>query len=273
MSKAAESFVAQPLGYVQGIALSVGRSRNMNIYSKDECQNVARKLVNAPMYWEHINARYSIGKVLESSFDGFNVHYKAVIYDEEAWNMIKTGTISRVSIGFNYQYAEPVNGQLMHNLDNLELSLVALSGVPNASISPVKNEHLLPPLTFKMSESLNVEPQRIVESMDDVNLRDIIDATAKKRAAAAIAEKDAAIEAQMRAKILSEQAVEAEKNAAKAAVAATAPSPETDRELTPREIISDEVRRQLNAAIIETNRRIQKRQAELAELEKGAGKQ
>jgi hypothetical protein len=258
MTKASESFVAQPLGYVQGIALSVGRSRNMNIYSKDECQNVARKLVNCPMYWEHINARYSIGKVLESSFDGCNVHYKAVIYDEEAWNRIQTGIISKVSIGFNYEYSDEVDGHLLHNLDNLELSLVALSGIKNASIAPVMGEHLLEP--FSIGEHVGVEQNQKVESMSDVSMRDILDAAAKKKAAAAIAEKDAAIEAQMRAKILSEQAIEAEKNAAKAA-----PPPETDGELTPRQIIREEVQKQLNTAIVETNNRIKK---QLAEKEK-----
>ncbi|MCJ7430056.1 hypothetical protein MUO83_02415 [Candidatus Bathyarchaeota archaeon] len=250
-----ESFVAQPLGYVQGIALSVGRSRNMNIYSKDECQNVARKLVDAPMFWEHINARYSIGKVLESSFDGFNVHYKAVIYDEEAWNMVQTGTISKVSIGFNYEYSDEVDGHLLHNLDNLELSLVALSGVPNASIAPVKGEHLLEP--FRIGEHVGVEQNQKVESMDDVSMREIVENTKKKAAAAAIAQKDAAIEAQIRAKIEAENAA---KNSAAAAASATLTT--EPEQLTPRQIIHDEVQKQLTAVIIETNRQIQKRQAE-----------
>jgi len=260
-SKSFESFVDKPLGYVEGIALSVGRSLNNNIYTVDECKNVTKKLLNAPMYYEHVNATASIGRVTESDFDGYNVHYRAAIFDEEAWNRIQTGTISKVSIGFNYEYAEPVNGQLMHNLNNLELSLVALGGVKNASIAPikVKNEHLLPP--FKISESLSVEQQRAVESMADVNLRDIIANAKKKADAAAIAEKDAAIELQIRAKIAKEVELE---NAAKAA-----PSSETDGALTPRQIIRDEVRQQLNAAIIETNNQIKKRQAELsAEKEK-----
>lgn len=233
---AAESFEDKPVGYVEGVALTVGKSRNNNIYSVAECKNVARKLINAPMFYEHVNATASIGRVTETSFDGYSVFYRAAIYDTESWNRIKTGTISKVSIGFNYEYAEPVNGQLMHNLDNLELSLVALGGVPNASIAPVKNEHLLP--SFKITESLGAE-HKGVESMEDVSLRDIIANTKKKANAAAIAEKDAAIEAQIRAKIEVE-------NAAKNAAAAPT---DAEQKITIKQFIETEIDRRL--AVIE----------------------
>lgn len=253
--KSFEAFVDKPLGFVEGIALSVGRSRNNNIYSVDECKNVTKKLLGAPMFYEHVNAAASIGKVVETNFDGFNVHYKAAIFDAESWNRIKTGTITNVSIGFNYQYAEPVNGQLMHNLDNLELSLVALGGVPNASIAPVKNEHLLQP--FAIGEHVGVEPYRSVEKMEDVSLRDILDAAAKKKKAAAIAESVAALETALRAKIDAENAA---KNAAAAAavvatappeVAAAAPTTPKTEELTLTKAIQDEVAKQVKKQLAE----------------------
>ena len=243
---AAESFVDKPLGFVQGIALSVGRSLNNNIYSVAECKNVTKKLLGRPMYYEHVNAEASIGRVTETDFDGYNVHYKAAIFDTESWNRIQNGVITKVSIGFNYEYAEPVNGQLMHNLDNLELSLVALGGVPNASIAPVKNEHLLEP--FTIGEHLEVEQYRGVESMKDVRMQDILDAVNKKKNAKAVAESVAALETALRGKIEAENA------------AATPTEPET-----PRQIIADEVAKQLTALVAETKKQMAEQNKEGAE--------
>jgi hypothetical protein len=66
--KVIESTADKPLR-IGGIAMAAGMSRNFNIYTPDELAIFAEKLVNAPVYIEHVTAGNAVGKVTKCSYE------------------------------------------------------------------------------------------------------------------------------------------------------------------------------------------------------------
>jgi hypothetical protein len=131
--KVLEKIVDKPLR-IKGIALTAGMSRNLNIYTPEELQAFAEKLVSAPVYIEHVAVPNAVGKVTKTELDGQNLWYEAEIYYEETAEKIRKGLIRHVSIGADYEAMDILNGKAPHGLHNAELSLVAVPGVPEANI-------------------------------------------------------------------------------------------------------------------------------------------
>ena len=52
---------------IQGLAMTTGMSRNFNIYTPEELQSFAGKLVDAPVYLEHVNAQDAWARLLRPS--------------------------------------------------------------------------------------------------------------------------------------------------------------------------------------------------------------
>ena len=129
----AEKILDKPLR-IEGLAMTIGMSRNFNIYTPEELSSFANKLVNAPVYLEHITAQDAIGKVTETNWDGQSLHYTAEIYDEETAQKIHNGLIRHVSVGADYETVDLVNGKVPHGLYNAEMSLVAVPGIPQTNI-------------------------------------------------------------------------------------------------------------------------------------------
>jgi hypothetical protein len=131
--KVLEKIVEKPLR-IRGVALTAGISRNFNIYTPEEIQAFAQKLVSAPVYIEHVAVPNAIGKITKTEWDGQNLWYEAEIYDEETAEKIRKGLIRHVSIGADYETIDILDGKAPHGLHNAELSLVAVPGVPEANI-------------------------------------------------------------------------------------------------------------------------------------------
>jgi hypothetical protein len=129
----AEKIVDKPLR-IQGLALTVGMSRNFNIYTPQELEAFQGKLLQAPVYLEHVTAQDAIGKVTKAEWDGQNLQYEAEIYDDETADKIRKGLIRHVSVGADYQTIDLINGKIPHGLYNAEMSLVAVPGIPDANI-------------------------------------------------------------------------------------------------------------------------------------------
>ncbi|MEM3726011.1 MAG: hypothetical protein QXK98_04005, partial [Candidatus Bathyarchaeia archaeon] len=128
-----EKVVDKPLR-IKGIALTAGMSRNFNIYTPEELQAFAEKLVSAPVYVEHVAVPNAVGKITKTEWDGQNLWYEAEIYDEETADKIRKGLVRHVSIGADYEAIDILDGKVPHGLHNAELSLVAVPGVPEANI-------------------------------------------------------------------------------------------------------------------------------------------
>ena len=131
--KVLEKFVDKPLR-IRGIAMTAGMSRNFNIYTSEELQSFANKLVSAPVYVEHVAVPNAVGKIVKTEYDGQNLWYEAEIHDEEAAAKIRKGLIKHVSVGADYETIDVLDGKIPHGLHNAELSLVAVPGIPETNI-------------------------------------------------------------------------------------------------------------------------------------------
>lgn len=128
-----EKIVDKPLR-IRGLAMTTGISRNLNIYTPTELESFATKLVNAPVYMEHVSAVNAVGKVAKTEWDGHNLLYEAEIFDDEAASKIRKGLIQHVSVGADYQALDYVQGRVPHGLFNAEMSLVAVPGIAETNI-------------------------------------------------------------------------------------------------------------------------------------------
>jgi hypothetical protein len=135
-----EKVLEKPLR-IRGVAMTAGMSRNFNIYTPDELKAFTKKLVDAPVYLEHVTASNSVGKVTKSDWDGQCLWYEAEVYDEETAEKIRRGLIRHVSVGADYETFDVVAGRVPHGLCNAEISLVAVPGIPAANIQVMERLH------------------------------------------------------------------------------------------------------------------------------------
>jgi len=133
-----EKVVDKPLR-IKGIAMTSGISRNFNIYTPEELQTFANKLVSAPVYVEHVAVPNAVGKVTQTSWDGENLWYEAEIYESEIADKIRKGLIQHVSVGADYETLDIVDGKIPHGLHNAELSLVAVPGIPETNVQVLES--------------------------------------------------------------------------------------------------------------------------------------
>jgi len=139
--KVLESAVDKPLR-IGGVAMAAGMSRNFNVYTPEELQVFADKLVNAPVYIEHVAADSATGKVTKCTYDPASrcLLYEAEIYDQTIADKIRNGLIQHVSVGADYAALDVVDAKVPHGLFNPELSLVAIPGIPETNVQVL--EHL-----------------------------------------------------------------------------------------------------------------------------------
>jgi len=135
--------------YITGNAIEAGISRNNVDYRANVLEAAAKSIIGKPLLLNHgdHDVKNIVGKVVEAGFDGVNVPFKAEIDTNEEWlvNKLERGFINKVSIGANpmrngkmYE-PEPDDDGIIRpeGLEFLELSLVPIPGVPNASINQV----------------------------------------------------------------------------------------------------------------------------------------
>jgi hypothetical protein len=122
--------------------MAAGMSRNLNVYTPEELQVFADKLVNAPVYIEHVAVETAAGKVTKCTYDAASrcLLYEAEIYDQAIADKIRNGLIQHVSVGADYDALDVVYAKVPHGLFNPELSLVAIPGVPETNVHVL--EHL-----------------------------------------------------------------------------------------------------------------------------------
>jgi hypothetical protein len=132
-----EKILEKPLR-IRGVAMTAGMSRNFNIYTPEELQVFAGKLVEAPVYIEHVTTANSVGKVAKTEWDGQRLWYEAEIYDDETAEKIRKGLVRHVSVGADYETVDIVDGKIPHGLSNAEISLVAVPGISETNIQIVE---------------------------------------------------------------------------------------------------------------------------------------
>ena len=154
--KVLEAVAGKPLR-ISGVALSAGVSRNFNVYTTEELQAFADKLVGVPVYIEHVSVENATGKVTKCTYDPTSrcLMYEAEIYDQVTADKIRNGLIQHVSVGADYDALDVVDARIPHGLHNAELSLVAVPGIPEANIQVL--ERLRESLSGKSRVKLSVK--------------------------------------------------------------------------------------------------------------------
>jgi hypothetical protein len=132
-----EKILEKPLR-IRGVAMTAGMSRNFNIYTPEELEAFAGKLVDAPVYVEHVTTENSVGKVAKTEWDGQRLWYTAEIYHDATAEKIRKGLIRHVSVGADYETIDIVDGKIPHGLCNAEVSLVAVPGISETNIQIVE---------------------------------------------------------------------------------------------------------------------------------------
>jgi len=132
-----EKIVDKPLR-IRGVAMTAGMSRNFNIYTPEELQSFASKLLGAPVYIEHVSVESAVGKVTNSGWDGHALWYEAEIFESEVAEKIRKGLVRHVSVGADYEAIDLVAGKVPHGLHHAELSLVAVPGIPESNVQVVE---------------------------------------------------------------------------------------------------------------------------------------
>ena len=130
-----EAAAGKPLR-IGGVAIAAGMSRNFNVYTPEELQSFASKLVGAPVYIEHVSVANAAGKVTKCEYDSASrcLLYEAEIYDQAIADKIRNGLIQHVSVSADYEAIDMVDAKVPHGLYNPELSFVAVPGIPEANI-------------------------------------------------------------------------------------------------------------------------------------------
>jgi hypothetical protein len=160
-----ERIVDKPLR-IRGIAITPGMSRNFNIYTPEELQAFAQKLVSAPVYIEHVAVPNAVGKVAKAWWDPQtqSLWYEAEIYDDETAEKIRKGLIQHVSVGADYETIDVLDGKVPHGLHNAELSLVAVPGIPETNIQVLES------LQQGKAKALESLPLKAAALVDDFRL-------------------------------------------------------------------------------------------------------
>lgn len=156
--KVLEKIVDKPLK-IRGIAMTAGMSRNFNIYTPEELQVFANKLVSAPVYVEHVAVPNACGKVTKTDWDGQNLWYEAEIFEGDVADKIRKGLIQHVSVGADYDVLDVVDGKVPHGLHNAELSLVAVPGIPETNVQIFESLRLSEqaPASVSAGQNMNEE--------------------------------------------------------------------------------------------------------------------
>ncbi|MEM2188372.1 MAG: hypothetical protein QXG35_03455 [Nitrososphaerota archaeon] len=127
---------------IRGILTSARVSRNNRLYLPEELRRMVEELRGReiPVYWEHVAAQNAIGKA-RVYWDEVNkaVRYEAEISDEEAAEKIRSGLVRHVSLGADYETIDIVDDVIIpRDLHLKEISLVAVPGIPEASVEVVE---------------------------------------------------------------------------------------------------------------------------------------
>jgi hypothetical protein len=160
-----EKMADKPLK-IRGVAMTAGMSRNLNIYTSEELHAFTGKLVNAPVYIEHVSVPNAIGKVTKTDWDGHSLWYEAEIYDEQTVEKIRKGLIQHVSVGADYEAVDVVDGKVPHGLHNAELSLDAVPGIPETNVQVLeKLEDKQLQEKLSQTEGKLTEAQKTIEEL------------------------------------------------------------------------------------------------------------
>ncbi len=144
-----ETWVEEGVLKVRGVVATPRVSRNKVFYPPEELERAVKRLAGRPIpiYLEHVSAERAIGLArLRWDPEKLRVEFEGEIHDEEAAEKVRKGLIKHVSLGADYEVLEPGSGyKVARGLEFRELSLVAVPGIPEAGLEPLRLMERLEP--------------------------------------------------------------------------------------------------------------------------------
>jgi hypothetical protein len=138
---------AEPKVFITGIAVDEGTSRNKVHYAADVLEKSVSTLIGRPLLRDHNweDVKSVIGKVMNAEYVNGEIIFRAEVDTAETdiIRKMEKGYINAISIGVLTEDDVFVDEQRVahpHKLEFVELSVVTVPGVPNASISQVLHE-------------------------------------------------------------------------------------------------------------------------------------
>jgi len=165
-----KEFGGEKKTYIIGNAIEVGISRNKVKYTPEELASAARTLIGKPLLLNHgdNDVRNIVGKIVDATFENNGVPFRAEMDPNEHTiiSKVKGGFINSVSIGADYKDIYEDTDGIKHpkGLEFLELSLVPVPGIPNATISQVIEERF----ELKKLEEDNMEKEALMQEITDL---------------------------------------------------------------------------------------------------------
>ncbi len=144
-----ESRLEEGVLRVRGVVATPRVSRNRVFYPPEELERAVKQLAGkpVPIYLEHVSAERAVGWArLRWNPEKLRVEFEGEILDEEAAEKVRKGLIKHVSLGADYEVLEPGDGyRVARGLEFRELSLVAVPGIPEAGLEPIRLMERLEP--------------------------------------------------------------------------------------------------------------------------------
>lgn len=160
--------------FIVGNAVEVGVSRNKVQYTPEELKVAAQSLIGKPLLLNHgdTDVRNIVGKVTHAIFENNGVPFRAEMDSDEhtILNKLRKGLINSVSIGADYESIDVDADGIKHpkGLEFLELSLVPIPGIANATISQVIQEKF----EAKKLEDEKMEEEKLKQEIEDLKKKD-----------------------------------------------------------------------------------------------------
>lgn len=125
---------------IEGTAINATTTSNGHTFLTEELRASAGTLKGVPLLADHKNEISSIkGKVLSGSFEEISdsVTFKAIVIDEEAKQLIKSGVLNTVSVGAQVKDVEETDDGdfILRGITFKELSLVAVPADEDATFA------------------------------------------------------------------------------------------------------------------------------------------
>lgn len=136
----------QPIGTaaaISGEAIHATTTRNGHVFTTDELTTAASTLIERPLLINHDNdVNAIVGKVTSAGWSASQnaVMFKAIVQEPKYAAMVADGRINKVSVGAAVKDIELVESEgkptyVLHGVEFLELSLVAIPADPSAGFS------------------------------------------------------------------------------------------------------------------------------------------
>lgn len=161
---------------INGVAINATTTRNGNTYTVHELRRAAPSLKGQPILKDHINSVDNIvGRTTGATYNeqSQRIDFTGRILDESIKQKIKDGRINSVSVGASVEDVEEIfddegnmTSAILHGLEFMEISVVAIPADPNAGFAAAVAESL----DLKHSSMKDATEKESNDNLEDIQM-------------------------------------------------------------------------------------------------------